>query len=141
MGALKDKGGRPLVRDTDIAEKAGLVQPRNIRQIIKASLAALKELGHLEMRTRPVRIEKTGALRGFEEREVDEYWLNERQALYLVPLVQLLRTPASKEMNKKHSQRPGEALRLFRTGARRGLQPVPKLRHQHHQARWFTHRP
>lgn len=87
------------------------------------------------MRTRPVRTKMPQGI-VFREDLVDVYWLNERQALYLV---QLLRTPASKEMNKKHNQRPGEALRLFRTGARRGDDnPCPKLRPQHQLG---AHRP
>lgn len=91
---LKDEGGRPLVRDTDIAERAGLAKPRNIRQTIKANLEALEELGPL----RPRRGRKAiPAGFGTTTREVDEYWLNERQALYLV---QLLRTTDSKEMHK-----------------------------------------
>lgn len=91
---LKDKEGRLLVRDVDIAEKAGLAQSRNIRQIIKANLAALEELGPL--RTERVR-KAIAAGFGTSQREVDEYWLNERQALYLV---QRLRTVDGKEMHK-----------------------------------------
>lgn len=73
--------------------RAGLAQPGNIRQPSRAKLGALKELGPLR-----AQCARNAVSAGFGTREdqVDEYWLTERQALYLV---QLLRSRDSKEMS------------------------------------------
>lgn len=113
--------------DIDIAEKAGLAQSRNIRQIIKANLAALEELGPL--RTERVR-KAIPAGFGTSQREVNAYWLNERQAMYVMPAppnpsgpgrqVVLGRSPASE--HESQLEGPGE-LRVVVGG---GLAPEPR---------------
>lgn len=86
--------GDPLVRDTDIAVRAGLAQPRDVRRVIEKNRAELEMHGDLSMRACQARIEKTGAIRGFETRAVNEYWLNEAQALNLVALMRTERAAA-----------------------------------------------
>ena len=88
-------GSTPLVRDIDLAERAGLAATRNVRLVIQKNRAELEEHGLLSMRPRRVRIEKRGATCGFEDRDVLEYWLNEDQA---VALVALLRTPMARAL-------------------------------------------
>ncbi len=86
--AVEVNEGEPRIRDIDLAERAGLKQPRNIRTLIERCREELEDFGRLDMRIRRVRISKPRG--GYEEREVAEFWLNEHQATTI--LVQL-RTP------------------------------------------------
>lgn len=78
--------GEPRVRDVDLAERLGYERPRKVRALIERHAAELRRYGALSMRPVVERIEKTGAIRGIEEREVMEYWLNEGQAIDLCAL-------------------------------------------------------
>lgn len=73
-----------------IAARAGLKQPRNIKAVVEDNRNELEQHGPLPMRTQVVRIEKRGAIRGVELREVEEPLLNEDQACNLIIL---MRTP------------------------------------------------
>ena len=75
--------GEALLRDVTLGERLELSQPRDIRKTIKG-MAADGVLGVVAMRVRQARIAKTGAVSGFEEREVTEYWLTEKQALKVI---------------------------------------------------------
>jgi phage regulator Rha-like protein len=89
-------GEEPRVRDIEIAERAGMAQPRDVRRVIEKNREEIEAHGLLTMRVRRARIEKTGAINGGrEEREVSEYWLNEAQA---IALVTHLRTPKALEV-------------------------------------------
>lgn len=70
----------PRIRDLDLAEKLGYDRPRKIRDLITRLVKAGK-LNDVSMRPAVERIAKTGAVGGIEEREVNEYWLTEAQAL------------------------------------------------------------
>lgn len=90
-----DAEGEPRVRDIDLAERAGMAQPRDIRKVIRANREELEEHGQIAMRVRRARIAKGGVATGVEERDVEETWLNESQAC---ALVMLLRTAKAREL-------------------------------------------
>jgi hypothetical protein len=69
------------VRDIRLAETAQMVRPRDIRAVIKNNEADLLRYGPLRSRTTMVDI-GSGA-----RREVQEYWLNEGQAVRLLTLL------------------------------------------------------
>jgi hypothetical protein len=73
--ALADAGISP---DLAKAERAGMAQPRNIRQTIEANREELERNGPIYNRTVCVRLSRPNG--GYEDREVTEYWLNESQA-------------------------------------------------------------
>jgi len=98
-------GEGPRVRDLDIAERAGLEKPRNIRATIKANRAELEAHGPLLDLPAP-RANGAG-------RPGKEFWLNEDQACALVIL---LRTPVARDLRVA-------LVRLFGM-ARRGVLPV-----------------
>lgn len=81
-----------LVRDIEIAERAGLVEPRKIRRVIEANRAELEAFGPLR-----VRRARNDVSAGFGVRiaEVEEFWLTEDQA-YAVAIH--LRTPKASEL-------------------------------------------
>jgi phage antirepressor YoqD-like protein len=81
-----------LVRDLEIAERAGLAQPRNIRAVIEANRAEIEAFGPL--RTRRV-LNEISAGFGVRIVEVDEFWLTEEQA-YAVTIH--LRTPKASQL-------------------------------------------
>lgn len=78
----------PRVRDTELAERAGLAEPRKIRRAIEKNRAELEQHGGLHMRAQQARISKPNG--GTELRTVNEYWLNEAQA---TTVLLLMRTP------------------------------------------------
>lgn len=86
--------GEPRVRDVDLAERAGMAQPRDVRRIIQKRRAVLEAHGALTERARRAR---SGILEGSgpQERMVSEYWLTEHQAY---ALVFYLRTPKATEL-------------------------------------------
>lgn len=104
----------PRVRDIDLAERAGLAKPRDIRATIEANREELESLGELTMRRCWRRIEKRGAVRGFEQREESEYLLNEHQT---ATVLILLRTKTAKRFR-------GEVVRTF-IAVRKGLLAQP----------------
>ena len=72
------------VRDVDIAARAGMTRPRNVRQVIERNREELQMHGVLEVRCSEQ--QTSGGRPGLE------YWLNEGQSLALVAL---LRTEAA----------------------------------------------
>lgn len=72
--------GVARVRDVELGERLGYAEPRMLRKLIKRWAA---NLGEVSMRSTVERIEKTGAIRGIESREVSEFWLTEEQALFV----------------------------------------------------------
>lgn len=86
-----DGDTEPRALDTDIAERAGMAQPRNVRQVIENNREELEEHGAILERT--VRVPSRNR-HGEMEREVPAYYLNEGQALNLLSL---LRTEAAKK--------------------------------------------
>ncbi len=67
----------PRIFDYLLGEKLGFERPRNIRPLIKNNLDELGGFGSVPTRPAMVNI-GSGA-----QREVDEYWLNESQAIYV----------------------------------------------------------
>jgi hypothetical protein len=80
----------PRIRDVDLAEHAGLKQPRDIRRVIERCREELEEFGPLDMRVHCARTLMPRG--GYQEREVTEFWLNEHQATTV--LLQLRTLPA-----------------------------------------------
>ncbi len=83
LAILSTQGDEPRVRDLDLAERLGYARPREIRHLIRGLIEAGKLLD-VAMRGAVQRIEKRGAIRGVEEREVEEFWLTEAQALKVI---------------------------------------------------------
>lgn len=105
----------PRVRDVDLAERLGYAQSRDIRKLIK-KLAECGDLSEVAMRATVTRIEKTGAIRGVEERTVDEYWLTEEEALFV----------AARSETKVAATILKGIIRVFVLARRGILQPVGK---------------
>ncbi len=79
----------PRARDTDIARRAGLAQPRDVRRIIEKNIEELTAYGSVTCRAQSARIEKnSGFVTGTEERTVNEYWLNAEQSVAPLSLLQ-----------------------------------------------------
>jgi len=76
----------PRARDLDIAERAGLERPRDVRRIIDANWDELA--AHGEIRICALNAQTPG-------RPGTEYWLNEDQA---VALVSLMRTKVARHL-------------------------------------------
>jgi hypothetical protein len=95
----------PRARDIDIAERAGLAEPANVRRVIDANWEELS--AHGEIRVLALSAKTPG-------RPGREYWLNEDQA---VALVALMRTPAARALRIN-------LVRVFGL-YRRGLQAAP----------------
>lgn len=106
----------PRARGIDIATRAGLAQPRKVRGIIERNLEELGAHGAVMMRAQCARIIKSGGNGGggIEERTVNEYWLNEPQAMALIAL---MRTPAARKLRI-------EMVRVF-VAWRRGVLSAP----------------
>lgn len=77
----------PRVRDVDVASRAGLAQPRDVRRVIEKNWDELSAYGE-------IRISALGAQfrRGPKGRE---YWLNEEQA---TALLAMLKTPLARQL-------------------------------------------
>jgi ribosomal protein S18 acetylase RimI-like enzyme len=69
------------VRDVDLAERLGFERPRKVRELIEANLQEINAFGCAPRRGAHIEIE--GPNGGFRKQEVQEYWLNEPQALYI----------------------------------------------------------
>jgi hypothetical protein len=78
-GIVKFDNDEFRMRDVDVARRLEFKEPRAIRKLIKRHKLELQEFGDLPMRDTVSRIEKTGAIRGIEERKYYEYWLNKDQ--------------------------------------------------------------
>ena len=111
------------VLDIDLAERAGLVNQRDIRTTIKRHKDKLEVFGPLTERRHRRR---SGILEGSgpQEQEVNAYWLNERQAMYVM---QLLRTPASKEMYNNAFTSLMDLFDSFRKGELVPARPIDPL--------------
>lgn len=83
----------PRVGAFDIAKRAGLKQPRNIKGVVDENRAELEEHGAIHVRIYNVRIPMPRG--GIELREVEEPMLNEEQA---INLVSLMRTKCASQM-------------------------------------------
>src|SRR5258707_4446545 len=84
-----------LIQDLELAERAGLERPTNIRQIIEKMIAD-GDLSDVYVCTRRVRIGMPTA-GAFRETEVSEYWLTLEQAMFVITR---LRTPTAKAQTK-----------------------------------------
>ena len=116
------------VRDLDLAERAGLKQPRNIRAIIQKAIEdGAMTIGRGAHDSPPtiargacdgppsVRVEKVlTAIGSGATREVDEFYLNEEAALFIVTR---LRTKAAVQLTRA-------VIRVF-VMVRRGELPLP----------------
>lgn len=89
---VTEEDGEPLVRDIEIAERAGLAEPRKIRRVIEANRGEIEAFGPL--RVRRARNEISAGF-GVRTAEVDEFWLTEDQAYALAVH---LRTPKASEL-------------------------------------------
>lgn len=104
--------GEPLVRDVDLAERAGLAQPRDIRKLIEAHREELEVFGEICERVLRAR---SGTIRGIAQfRDVRESCLNEHQAANLLIL---MKTKAARELR-------GQMVRTF-IAVRKGLVAPP----------------
>ena len=74
----------PRIPDFIEAERLGYDQARDIRKLIKRNEEEIRRHGHLDMRATVARISKPQG--GYEEREVEVYYLNEDQALLVAML-------------------------------------------------------
>lgn len=77
---LADFEGEPRARDVDVGEKLGFERPRAIRQIISRNLAEIEALGPAPRRVALLTRPQGGSV------EVEEFWLNEEQALLVAVL-------------------------------------------------------
>ena len=89
---LTDISGEPRARDIDLAERLGFERPRKIREIIERNLAEIETLGSSPRRGAMIQVGK-GA-----ERAVEEYWLNEEQALLVSVLSKAQNAPVVRAM-------------------------------------------
>ncbi|WP_264045575.1 hypothetical protein [Methylobacterium flocculans] len=79
--ALIEKDGEPRARDIEIAERLGLSQLRDIRQLIERNRQELETFGALaRYGAAPITSGKGRTM------EVQEFWLNEEQALLIATL-------------------------------------------------------
>lgn len=79
----READGSFRIRDIDLADRLGFDRPRKIRDLIKR-MADQGLLPGVSMRPTVERIEKRGATKGIEHREVNEYWLDRVEALLVV---------------------------------------------------------
>lgn len=112
LSVFSDAQDEPRIRDLDLAERLGYTRRRNIRDLLRRLLAA-GELRNVTMHRTVRRIEKRGAIQGFEEREEDEFWLSEDQALFVV----------ARSETKIASQLLREIIEVFRLAIRGLLSP------------------
>lgn len=82
-----ERDGEPRALDLEIAERLGLSRPRDIRKLIERNLPELQRFGGCATVARPV----SGNV-------VNEYWLNEEQALLVATLSQAPRAPEVRAM-------------------------------------------
>lgn len=82
----------PLIRDLDLAEALGFEQDRDIRKLIRRNILEIELYGPSRRRGAMVEI-GSGA-----KRKVQEYWLNEEQALLVCMFA---RTPRAAEVRRQ----------------------------------------
>mgnify|MGYP000970331985 CR=1 FL=1 len=107
--------GEPRMRDVDLGERLGFARPRDVRKIIDRKRVELERYGDITIRATVARIEKSGAIGGVEEREVQEYWLNEGQAILVSVLSDAPKAPEVREL----------VIRVFMLARRGQLQSAP----------------
>jgi len=100
----------PRVRDTDLADRLGYKQPRMVRKLI-GRLIEIGEISDVLQRSTVERYESRPNC--WQEREVQEYWLTEEQALFVC---MASKTQAAMQARK-------EVARVF-MAARRGTLPT-----------------
>lgn len=104
-------GAEPAIRDTDLAERLGFAQPRDVRKIINR-LIEESELTDVYCRATVARQSTgNGASR---EYEVNEYWLTEEQAYFVV----------TQSKTKKARSLTKMMISVFMAARRGTLQPV-----------------
>jgi predicted DNA-binding protein len=89
---LTEIDGEPRARDIDIAERLGFERPRKIREIIERNIKEIEGFGPAP---------RHGAMVGVgsgAKREVEEFWLNEEQALLVSVLSRAPNAPAVRAM-------------------------------------------
>ena len=77
LSDLIETGGEPRVRDMRLGEALGFDRPRKIRDLIESNLVEIEGYGSSPRRGAMITIGKGG------RRPVEEYWLNEPQALLI----------------------------------------------------------
>jgi hypothetical protein len=85
--ALCEGDDEPKVGAFEVGSRAGLSRARDIKKLVDRNREELEKHGPIPMRATVARIGKTGAIKGFELREVEEPLLNEAQAINLVALM------------------------------------------------------
>jgi hypothetical protein len=89
---LTEIDGEPRARDLDLADRLGFERPRKIRELIERNISEIETLGPSPRRGAMVDI-GSGATRA-----VEEYWLNEEQALLVAILSKAPKAPAVRAM-------------------------------------------
>jgi hypothetical protein len=90
--AIMEMEGEPRARDLDIADRLGFERPRKIRELIERNIAELQRYGLTPRRGAPI-VSGKGRVS-----EVEEYWLNEPQALLIAMRSDAELAPAVREM-------------------------------------------
>ncbi len=101
--------GEPRVRDIDLGERLGFERPRVIRELIERNKAEVESFGLAPRRTAPITSGKGRVT------EVQEYWLNEEQALLVATISNAPKAPQVRAM----------LIRVF-VAWRRGELPSPR---------------
>lgn len=86
LALVREKDGELRVRDVDLAARAGLSRPRDVRKLIAEHREELEENGPLMPRARRARGRNQHGETSAEQ-VVEEFWLNEAQAYNLVALM------------------------------------------------------
>lgn len=84
-----EREGEPRAKDIDIADRLGLVRPRNIRKLIENNRVELETFGTIPL----LREAKAG-----KGRPEEGYWLNEEQSLLVATLSSAPNAPAVRAM-------------------------------------------
>lgn len=90
--AIMEMEGEARARDLDIAERLGFSEPRMIRKLIKRNLDELQRYGAAFHRGTLLNRPQGGTI------EVDEFWLNEPQALLIAIKSDAALAPDVREM-------------------------------------------
>lgn len=90
--AIMDIEGEARARDLDIADRLGFERPRKIRELIERNLEELQRYGLTPHRGAPI-VSGKGRVS-----DVQEYWLNEPQALLIAMRSDAELAPAVREM-------------------------------------------
>lgn len=89
---LREVDGEPRVRDLDLAEKLGFSRPRVIRELIERNMAEIENFGAVRRGVNKIRSGRGRVA------EVEEFYLNEEQALLVSVLSNAPNAPAVRAM-------------------------------------------